>query len=399
MTIPWKNIQRVVDSGNCTGCGLCASQVSGVAMELSNNGFMRPVRTGHGSQGLEEKGAGFASYCPGISVRRPEPGEGQEHEIFGRYLKVWSAAAIDDDIREAGSSGGVLTAIADRQSRMTGRGVLGAAGSQGTRTVPVEITDRESALRAAGSRYAPFAALERDRDHVSAVIGKPCEAAGLAALEGDASPLILSFFCAGTPSQHATEALVERSGIDPSDVTSLRYRGNGWPGRFRAKTEDGREASYTYEESWGDVLGRQLQSRCKVCVDGTGEAADIAVGDYWESDDAGFPVFDDGDGRSVIIARTRRGLQTVLDCLADGTIEGTEIDIDALRSVQPYQVRRRTDLYGRILGRRLSGRTSPNYGTYRLRELSSRNMKTSFRALLGTVRREIKGRNTHADIR
>jgi coenzyme F420 hydrogenase subunit beta len=70
-------------------------------------------------------------------------------------------------------------------------------------------------------------------------------------------------------------------GVDPSDLAQLRYRGNGWPGDATAQTRGGHRSRLSYADSWGSILTKHVQWRCRVCLDHTGEFADIAVGDPW----------------------------------------------------------------------------------------------------------------------
>ena len=76
---------------------------------------------------------------------------------------------------------------------------------------------------------------------------------------------------------------------------------------FVAKAREG-EATYscTYEQSWGEVLSNHVQWRCKLCLDHTGEFADIAVGDPWYR-----PIQEGEMGSSLIVARTDVGKRYV----------------------------------------------------------------------------------------
>ena len=47
--------------------------------------------------------------------------------------------------------------------------------------------------------------------------------------------ITIGIFCAGTPSSQGTLDLLEKQGIDPRTVEEIRYRGNGWPGKFSVK--------------------------------------------------------------------------------------------------------------------------------------------------------------------
>lgn len=391
----WAAVEDVVKNDNCSGCGLCASLTGGIEMRLSPEGFMRPTqiaqdRSETPSNSLEV----FERACPGRTVVAPEVDAGSKvHPIFGRYLGVWEGWSRDPETRMAGSSGGVLTTLASFLSERdkTAAQVVAMDNRQPTKSVAVRIMTRDEALLSAGSRYAPVAVAAENLDGIASVTGKPCEISAIRAAEHQgSSPVLLSFFCAGTPSQRATEVLVSNLGHKVDAVTSTRYRGEGWPGNFVVTSSDGAISHMGYEESWGAVLGKQLQGRCKSCVDGTGESADIAVGDYWAADEKGYPVFDNQEGRSVVIARSLRGQRVLNDCVAAGLIVLNPVSLDSVSPIQPLQVKRRMTLPGRLLGKRLSGQKIPNYRGYRLmRGFCSRPM-SNLKAAAGTLRRSIR---------
>lgn len=380
----------------CSGCGLCTRLDPALRMAMDADGYLRPRFDGP-SRAVAGAAATFARGCPGVVVRAPVPPPGSAtHPLLGSWLGLWSAWATDPELRFAGSSGGALTALhawlieSGRAARVTGAAMDASAPR---RTVPVTITSREQALQAAGSRYAPVAALDNPDVLLpgTAVCGKPCEISALrqtaSELQPGEPPLLLSFFCAGTPSQAGTHALLADLGVEAEEpVQSLRYRGDGWPGRFTAATAD-RAVSADYEESWGRRLGPTTQWRCKVCADATGEAADIVSADAWESDAQGYPVFAEGAGRSALIARTARGLQTVLEAQAAGVITLEPLDVAQLAAAQPLQAGRRRFLRARLLGSALAGRRPPAYPGFALLRLSLQAPRTALRTLRGTVRR------------
>lgn len=266
--------------------------------------------------------------------------------------------------------------------------------SRPTRTVPVSITSREEALAAAGSRYAPVSVASRKVGADEALIGKPCEVAAIRSLhraQHTEAPLLLSFFCSRTPNQQATDDLVAELGHDVDAVTSLRYRGNGWPGDFVVTSERGRSA-LGYDESWGSHLCRQLQPRCKICVDGTGEFADIAVGDFWQADERGFPVFTDAQGNSVVIAGTERGRALLMRAQDEGIVDLRPVDLDAVAGIQALQRTRRSTLAGRLIGRMTAGLPGPRYRGFRLGLSLVRHPLLNLEAARGTRRRPRLGR-------
>jgi len=391
-----ERIADVVSRDACSGCGLCPRLDPGLRMQLDDRGYLRPQLVDE-SAPIDDAVAVFERSCPGMRITAPEPPADAEHDaLLGPNVGLWQAWATDEEIRRAGSSGGALTALhtwlleSGRAARITG---AAAERTAPRRTVPVTITTREQALAAAGSRYAPVGALENADAFRSdsAVAGKPCEIAALRAaapdlVDGEA-PLLLSFFCAGTPSQKATDSLLDELGIPPErTVDALRYRGNGWPGRFTAQSGD-LEVSADYDESWGRVLGPTTQWRCKICPDGVGQAADIVCADSWETDERGYPTFAEGDGISALVARTPRGREAILAAVDAGVIAVRPLDGAHLRDAQPLQTARRRFLFARLLGSRLAGRRPPRYRGFGLIRLTLTRPREAVRVMRGTLRR------------
>lgn len=397
-----KAVSAVTASGRCSGCGGCALVSTRITMEQSSDGFQRPS-VGVGLDTTDEAVL-FRSICPGIKVSAPEVPDGTtDHRIFGRYVSAWVAYSSEPSVRDAGSSGGVLTSLLSDQlhSGSSSRALAVAADvSAPTKSVALTLTTKEDALATAGSRYAPVAtlsALASIPSGETALVAKPCEISAMNALLDSQSrppesrPLLLSFFCAGTPSQHATDRLVRLLGSEPSTVTRLRYRGGGWPGEFKVEDENGTINSMSYNESWGTHLGRDVQWRCKLCVDGTGAHADVSVGDYWKTDERGYPIFDNADGLSVAIARTKRGHELLMEARNRGIIVLAPADLDEVAKVQPLQVDRKLTLFSRQIGRLLAGYPVTRYVGYRLWAAQASSPRNAPRAAARTFVRSIKG--------
>ena len=223
-------IRRVVQRNACIGCGLCTRLDTSLRMELEPDGFLRPHRTGVDGVVADDAARRFEQACPGCRVAAVRPRGSRRHPTMGSYFGVWEAWASDDAVRWRGSSGGALTALhawlldSGRSSRIASA----TMGREPRRTVPVTITTKAEALAAAGSRYAPVGVLaEPDLTSCEAITAKPCEIsairalgtsarsddarAGSAATGSGTEPILLSFFCAGTPSQHATGELLARA--------------------------------------------------------------------------------------------------------------------------------------------------------------------------------------------
>ena len=112
--------------------------------------------------------------------------------------------------------------------------------------------------------------------------------------------------------------------------------------------QDGSEYKLSYNESWGKILGRDVLFRCKICPDGIGLLADIAVGDSWNTKD-GYPDFNESEGRSLVFVRTERGLQIISSAQDRGIIATRPLKLETIRYIQPYQYQKRKMLGWRIL--------------------------------------------------
>ena len=142
----------------------------------------------------------------------------------------------------------------------------------------------------------------------------------------------------------------------------------------------------------GKILNRHLQTRCKICPDGTGEFADISCGDAWHGDEKGFPGFKELEGRSAILIRTERGQALMRSALEAGRIELEEqpFSLDDLSLMQPYQVNRRRALIPRTVAFFLfkRGRVSFTFNSA-LAALKLGGLLGAFREFVGTVKRLI----------
>lgn len=365
-------LREIVDADLCAGCGLCAGLFpQQVGMALNGEGYLRPVA----KRGLDAKeGKLLTRVCPGAGLAHPSRGA-EFHPLWGPILRCQTGYACDPATRFAGSSGGALSALACFLVE-TGKvdGVLHVVPSE---TDPFACStqisrSREEILRGAGSRYTPASPLERLDQCLAqpgklAFIGKPCDVAALRALSRERQdvrgkfPYLLSFMCAGTPSVRGSEAVVRKLGFDPQQVVRFRYRGNGWPGRARAETHDGRSAEMDYEASWGTILNRYLQFRCKICADGTGEFSDVTCADAWYGNDKGYPTFSEQAGRSLVLSRTEVGKELVGEAVMKGYLSVETLPVEDLEGIQPYQAQRKRVMAARLMGMALAVRRIPAY--------------------------------------
>lgn len=394
-------LARVARGDLCAGCGACATLAPGkVVMREQAPGWARPVQVA-GLSAQEDRA--IAEVCPGLGQSVEADGR-RDDPLWGPFVEMVTGWATNPALRHAGASGGTLSALT---AHLLASGEVDAVVTNGpdpdrpTGNRTLVLRSGDDPVVSAGSRYAPSSPLAGLPALVAsgkrhAFIGKPCDAAALRAMAGrDAAvaaafPVILSFFCAGVPSATGARAVLARLGVAEEEVAAFRYRGNGWPGMATARLRDGSERSMTYAESWGSVLSRHVQHRCKICADGTGVAADIACADAWEVDARGYPLFEEAEGISLMVARTALGQRILAEARTSGELGTGAFDLASLIAIQVGQRDRRRALLARLAALRLVGRPVPRYRGLRLIDAARQNsLRSSLVNFLGTLRRAI----------
>lgn len=363
-----KSIQDVVDWRLCIGCGACAYICTSQSIRLVDflTEGIRPVIDSSSCLGCRE----CLDVCPSARsdfIQSLSEGNAEQQETrsafskeWGPVLEIWEGYATDPQIRFEGSSGGALTALSAYCIEVLGmHGVLhvGEDPEDPLRNRTRLSRTRNELLAAMGSRYSPGSVcngldIVESAPTPCVVIGRPAEIVAVRnacrlrpSLESKVGATF-SFFCAESPSSAGTVALLDRLGVQPASLATLRYRGKGWPGHF-APTKMGASTPHhklTYGESWGFLQSYRPWST-HLWPDGSGELADVSCGDPWyEKPSEGNP------GYSLVVARTELGRKLVQGAIASGYL--------SLRSAEPWKLAQsQTGLLekkGAIHGRRLA---------------------------------------------
>lgn len=392
------SLEKVVEGGLCTGCGACQSLFPGkVEVQFNEEGYLRP-RAVQPLDVAEQRL--FTQVCPGAGLEH-QALEAPYDALWGPLKAIRTGFSLDEAVRYQGSSGGVLSGLLiylleSKKVDFVAHVKADPADPIGN-MVSISRT-RAEVLDGAGSRYAPSAPLAAIAGLLAqggrfAFVGKPCDVAGLRQYlraHPDAAPQIpymLSFMCAGIPSRKGTLAILKKLEVEPEEVASFTFRGNGWPGMSTAITHEGRRSEMDYATSWGTILNRHLQFRCKICPDGIGEFADVVGADAWYGKD-GYPDFAERAGRSLVLSRTNAGEQLVQDAVAAGYISVEGLAREEIAKMQPYQENRKKMILSRVLALRLTGRAIPRYRKFRLPQLAlSGGLRENMRNFVGMARR------------
>ena len=322
------NVEQIVSDGLCTQCGTCAGTCAKAAIEMRwslAQGWLPQVH----SERCDNCEACLA-VCPARGVDYTPQAWWRERtagapaiDFLGPWRGLWFGWAADEQTRYAGASGGVATAIlggALEAGLIDVAIVAGLSAANRLAAVPVAARSPAEVAACRGSKYTMVAMNDLLRLALRepgryAFAGLPCHVQGLRLAQQRYRRLrervvfSLGIFCGWSSQPRATELAARRLGIDPHELTDVRYRGPGWPGGLRLTMRSGEARERPYPEYFDRTMTAFTSPRCRLCPDGLAELADLSIGDAWLERFEGTP------GVSDLIARTPAGVE-MLHCLA-----------------------------------------------------------------------------------
>lgn len=332
-------ISDVVSSGNCTSCGLCVNNNLGT-MEMKK-GIYLPVFT---NPLTKEKDKELLKICPGRGYDIVDLGKKRFTETsydyqLGHYKSIGAARSNDSKLIDKSTSGAMMPNVANY--------LLEKKYVEGILTVKFDYTEKgpipkpfiaktkEELVQAQGSKYMPIPLLKNLDKFLSfpgkiAIIGTPCQIAAVRLLQeknpdlNDKIKLTIANFCGGYRDYRETERLFQISEIKKKDINFFSYRGKGQPGYMTVESNDKKTVNLPYPD-YARLTGYSKYSRCRLCVDATGELADLSFGDAWIE-----RFLKTKKKWSFYISRSTFGEEVLNDMLEDGLFEYKEISVEEL---------------------------------------------------------------------
>ena len=381
----------------CCGCGLCES-LKKCKLKKDDKGFYRPFDEN------EELKSFCKKVCPASGIQCSEL---DSKQVWGKNIKTYKAYSNDKNIRYTASSGGVLTSLCCYllDSKLVD-GIIhtGEDKKNPISTITLCSTKKEDVINACGSRYSSSSPLKDISKYLNtgkkyAFVGKPCD---ITVLRNYAKideridktfPYMLSFYCAGAPSEAANMQLLKKMDCNYKTLKSLKYRGDGWPGYATAVDDKGKH-QLTYREAWRDTLGRDIRLICRFCLDGIGEMADISCCDAWKIGPDKKPLFDEAEGENAVFCRTQKGYDLYNDACKEGYIISEDYPNykEELIYYQKYQYERRITMLSSLLALKVLKKQTPNYDFKILNSYAKKHkLKTQFNRFKGTYKRVKNG--------
>jgi coenzyme F420 hydrogenase subunit beta len=110
----------------------------------------------------------------------------------------------------------------------------------------------------------------------------------------------------------------------------LNYRWGGWPGVVSAKLKSGSRL-FDSNKFWNIIFKLRFftPNRCMLCHDALNELADISFGDPWLPE-----LKNERVGRSLIVARSKKGEDLLQQAISNGKIELNSVHSNKVKQSQ-----------------------------------------------------------------
>ena len=295
---------------SCSGCSACVAvcPVGALKMEKNAAGFWHPDLDRDTCVGC----GACTKACP---VRTPPERPAFQPHHFALYAK-------DKALRAAGSSGNAFGVFAGRCLASQNGVVYGSAMDKDLYGASCRSTDEVPLSALQKSKYFDSRmgdAIARIKKDVAAgknvlFCGTPCQAAAVRSVLGSPENLLLcDFICHGVPSADWFKRYLlqqERRFCSRAVKVDFRSKAMGWlPKLMEIRFENGRVYRRT---NLGDPFlvdfdqNNHLNEVCYNCNRILRSAADLSIGDYWESKKKK-QLEDTNEGISVVRINTPRG--------------------------------------------------------------------------------------------
>lgn len=373
-----QTIQKTMDDHLCCSCGTCAGVCPQQAISLildKHSQVYEPHILGNACSGC---GICYDT-CPGHSVdfkglNRDIFGKEAEDIILGSYLGCYIGHATESKVRYKASSGGVVTGLlvyALEKGIIDGALVTRMNKDRPWEPEPFIAKTRDEIIEASKSKYCPVPAnvminelLSAQEDEKFAVVGLPCHIQGVRKAEQVYKKLRarvifhIGLFCSHNDTFWHTDYLLKSIDVSKSDLKSIRYRGDGWPGNMSVQLKNGKDSSIPYKKAmFTHVLWFYAMNRCLYCCDLTAELADISVGDPWIPESmAGEEI-----GKSIFIVRTEYAHSLVLRAVHDKRLNVTYIPAQKVKESVSMGETKKVDVQIRMSFRKMIGKNVPDY--------------------------------------
>lgn len=288
-------IKEVIKKDLCLGCGICTYDGFVDKMKYSpEKGMKLPVFDDSSTLKIANQICPAGGYDIVKDAHDMYPNSHYSIDL-GFFKGLYAAHSNNKILLENASSGGVMTELL--LFLLNNKIVDKVAVTKfiytedGPSTITILTNNIDEIIKSQGSKYCPvdisnvIKEIKKESGKI-AYIGTPCQIAGIRQIQKldrhfkEKVVLTIANFCGGFKSFKQIQKISQRHSVDYKNINFLRYRGGGQPGSMLISDKYGAhfEASYL---KYGGFTGYSKLLRCHLCVDATGELADISMGDAW----------------------------------------------------------------------------------------------------------------------
>lgn len=359
----------IVSAGLCIGCGICVanSRRTDTFMKFDKYGQLKP----HGPQDwMKNRSADFTATCPFSPGAINEDkladmlytGSDQRHDSIGRYLANYVGYVNEENFREQGSSGGMVSWVAVnllKKGLVDGIAHVVATEDPGKekRFFRFRVSRTEAEIReGAKSRYYPVE-LSSVLDQIRTIPGRyavvaiPCMIKAIHLLRKK-DPVFrericftLGVFCGHMKSAGFVESIAWQMRIPVSEINKVEFRqkipdrpANWYNAMLRLNNGQtvNKDWWHLKDGDWG--AGFFMSNACNYCDDVVAETADISFGDAWVE-----PYASDGMGTNVIVVRSPVIHSMIIDGISGNKLKLREVTAGLVEQTQAAGLRQRRE--------------------------------------------------------
>ena len=307
-------IDEICKPDACTGCSACAQTCPKqcIAMQPDEEGFLRPAI----DQGVCVHCGKCRKVCP---INQPS-------EDDGTLPMAFAAKHLDDNVRDASSSGGIFSAFASHILGLDGA-VIAAGFDDNFRVIHKVCTCEDSLDELRRSKYVQSdingmyreAKQRLEKGQKVLFCGTPCQIGGLIAFLGKpySNLYTVDFICHGVPSPKAWERYKDyiNAKSDNLKTVSMRSKKYGWK-NFSMDIEyrDGGIHLKKVNEDFylrSFLMDLDLRPSCYECqFKQIHRVSDITIADYWGAEET-CPEWNDDTGISLVLVHSPKGTRLI----------------------------------------------------------------------------------------
>ncbi len=365
---------EVINQGLCTHCGLCAGMSANTLKMTDTPSGPLPSRCSNKAPIVNHE---VFQSCPGKGINYPKLNKLLFNKLpdswlVGNFLHSYIGHSTSKEIRRIGASGGLITHVC---LYLLDKGLVdGIIMSRMRSDIPwqpetIIATTSEQIKSCAQSIYQPIPVLEiinqlKKFTGKVAMVGLPDQVGAVRSMQTQGNLLAnkISFIIGpyvGTNMYfESIKSFLRSNGVsDFKSIKKLNYRDGEWPGYLSITLKNGRR--FTAEKFYYNYLIPFFITRSSLTsIDLTNELTDISVGDAWN------PTYEKkGQGFSVVIARSKRGLEILKEMKINKLISLNEIDLQQTIKMHAHMIEfKKRGAFIRLKLRKFFSLNSPEYG-------------------------------------